>query len=167
MQEDQAGLRDGEVLFASLDHAASGDARLRFIGRIRSDWRERSSCPKNVREARERGGGSPLVEVLPPFREGLADLGDGQWLILLTWLDRARRDLALQRPRHADRALGTFSLRSPVRPNPIGLHLVRALHIDAPAGRITLDAVDVLDATPLLDIKPFIGSVDVPPPGEA
>lgn len=159
--------REGETAFAEPDGADAHDAALRFIGLVRSDWRDRSSCPKSVREARERGGGNSFVDLLPRFRAGLADLVDGQWIVLLTWLDRARRDLALQRPRHAERPFGTFSLRSPVRPNPIGLHLVKVLQIDHAGGRMAIDAIDVLDETPLLDIKPFIGSVDAPPSGEA
>jgi tRNA (adenine37-N6)-methyltransferase len=163
MSANESDLRDGEVAFADEAYPRPDDAGLRFVGRVRTAWRERANCPKNVREARERGGGSPLVEIAPPYRPALADLEAGRWIWLLTWLDRARRDLALQRPRHAERALGTFSLRSPVRPNPIGVHLVRLLRIDA--GRLTVDAIDVLDGTPLLDIKPFFGSVDAPPGG--
>lgn len=101
----------------------------------------------------------------PPFRAGLGDLEAGQYVHLLTWLGRARRDLAVQSPRHAERPRSTFSLRSPLRPNPIGLHLVRIDAIDASTGRIAIDAIDVLDGTALLDIKPFFATVDVPPSG--
>jgi tRNA (Thr-GGU) A37 N-methylase len=66
-------------------------------------------------------------------------------------------------PRHADAPRGTFSLRSPVRPNPIGLHLVRIVAIDRITGIIGIDAIDVLDGTPLVDIKPHFASVDAPP----
>jgi tRNA (Thr-GGU) A37 N-methylase len=56
-----------------------------------------------------------------------------------------------------------FSLRSPVRPNPIGLHVVRLLSCDADTGRLDVDALDCLDGTPVLDLKPWRQSVDVPP----
>jgi tRNA (adenine37-N6)-methyltransferase len=155
-------LRDGEVAFR---HELAGDdgADVAFIGRVRSPWTVRRDCPKNVREARQRGG-TAFVEISPRYRPALDGLVAGQWITLVTWLHEARRDLALQRPRHSERTHGTFSLRSPVRPNPIGLHLVRLASIDADAGRLDIDAVDVLDWTPVLDLKPFLPSVDVPPP---
>ncbi|MET0257741.1 MAG: TrmO family methyltransferase, partial [Methylobacterium sp.] len=74
-----------------------------------------------------------------------------------------RRDLALQMPRHAERPTSTFALRSPVRPNPIGLHLVRLLAIEADGAILTIDAIDLLDGTPIVDIKPYFASVDRPP----
>lgn len=140
------------------------DAGLVFIGRVLSPWKERRACPKNLREARERGE-KAIVHVDAPFAEALVGLAPGTRVFLLTWLDRARRDLALQMPRHAEAPRGTFTLRSPVRPNPIGLHLVEILSIDAGRGRLEIDAVDVLDGTPLLDIKPYFPSVDAPPEG--
>lgn len=155
--QDEA--RPGERRF-SVDPGAAGRPDLVFIGRIASPWRDRSSCPKNLREARARGMAA-AAEIDAPWREALEGLQVGGWIHLLTWLDRARRDLAVQAPRHADRPRGTFSLRSPVRPNPIGLHLVRILSLDA--GRIGIDAIDVLDGTPLLDLKPYLPSVDMPP----
>ena len=83
-------------------------------------------------------------------------------IIVVTWLDRARRDLLAQAPRHRDTAVGVFSLRSPVRPNPVGLHTVRLIACDADAGTLEVDALDCLDETPVLDIKPWIASVDAP-----
>lgn len=154
--------RPGEVALA-VDPADADDASLAFIGRVRSPWRERGACPKNMHAAREAGSHPAFVEIDAPFRPALEGLEPGAHVFLLTWLHRAGRDLALQRPRHAERSTGTFALRSPVRPNPIGLHLVRITAIDPEAGRIEIDAVDVLDETPLLDIKPFFASVDVPP----
>ncbi|WP_188906987.1 tRNA (N6-threonylcarbamoyladenosine(37)-N6)-methyltransferase TrmO [Aureimonas endophytica] len=161
MSDSAADLRPGETSFAE---AATDpqDAHLRFIGLVRSPWTERALCPKNLREARERRR-TASVEIAPAFRLALSDLEAGQWVHLLSWLDRARRDLALQRPRHADGARGTFSLRSPVRPNPIGLHLVRIEALDRDSGHLVIDAIDLLDGTPLLDLKPFLPSVDIPP----
>lgn len=153
--------RPGEVRFAA-PVPAYDDAGLVFIGRVRSPWTDRSACPKNIGAARERGQPA-TVEVDAAFRPALAGLAAGSFVHLLTWLDRATRDLALQMPRHASGPRGTFSLRSPVRPNPIGMHLVRIVAIDSEAGILTIDAIDVLDGTPLLDLKPFLASVDVPP----
>ena len=153
--------RPGEVRFAA-PVPAYDDAGLVFIGRIRSPWTDRSACPKNIGAARERGL-TAAVEVDAAFRPALAGLAAGSYVHLLTWLDRATRDLALQMPRHASGPRGTFSLRSPVRPNPIGMHLVRIEAIDPEAGILTIDAIDVLDGTPLLDLKPYLASVDAPP----
>lgn len=153
-------LRDGEVVLPFDPAAAAGDAKLVFIGRIRSPWRDRATCPHNLREALERGGGG-TVEIDPPYRAGLAGLEAAERVVLLYWLDRARRDLILQRPRHAGAPRGVFSLRSPVRPNPIGLATVRLTGLDIASGQLHLAAIDCLDGTPLLDVKPFIAPVDL------
>ncbi|MBX3568407.1 MAG: tRNA (N6-threonylcarbamoyladenosine(37)-N6)-methyltransferase TrmO [Rhizobiaceae bacterium] len=135
------------------------DGHVVFIGRIRSKWRQRSECPKNMRAAREAGEPASVL-VDPPYRAGLAGLQRASHVVLLTWLDRAQRDLIVQKPRQAVEASGVFALRSPVRPNPIGLHVVRLLRLDIAAGTLELEAIDVLDGTPLLDIKPYLPSVD-------
>ncbi|RUZ61540.1 TrmO family methyltransferase, partial [Mesorhizobium sp. M7A.F.Ca.US.007.01.1.1] len=80
--------------------------------------------------------------------------------IILSWLHHAPRDLIVQKPRHAAEAKGVFSLRSPARPNPIGLHVARLVGLDQNTGRIDLDAIDVLDGTPVIDIKPYFASTD-------
>lgn len=157
-------IRPGEIRFA-VDPAKAEDARLCFIGRIRSAWKSRADCPKNVGIARERGEHA-VIEIDAPFRPALTGLEPGQGLHVLSWLGEARRDLALQTPRHAEAPRGTFALRSPVRPNPIGMHLVRIVAIDVAAGRIDIDAIDTLDGTAVIDIKPYFASVDVLPAAE-
>ncbi|WP_342592019.1 tRNA (N6-threonylcarbamoyladenosine(37)-N6)-methyltransferase TrmO [Jiella sonneratiae] len=142
---------------------APDDARLGFIGRLRSPYRTLDQCPKNRRAALAAGhAGAAWLEVDAPFREALAGLAAGDHVFCLSWLHGARRDLALQKPRHLEAARGTFSLRSPVRPNPIGLHLARIESIDVAAGIVRLDAIDVVDETPLVDVKPYHASVDRP-----
>mgnify|MGYP002079462898 CR=1 FL=1 len=153
-------LRPGEVTLAA-DPGADGDARLAFIGRLRTPW-ARGNCPKNLREARERGGDF-AAEIDVPFRAALQGLVPGQAVILLYWTDAARRDLIVQHPRHRDAPAGTFALRSPARPNPIALAVVRILALDAATGRIAVDALDAFDGTPLLDVKPWLPTVDIPP----
>lgn len=154
-------IRPGEARFA-VDPAVADDARLAFIGRAATAFARREDCPKNVREARQREQPA-VIEIDEPYRAGLSGLAKGQWIHVLTWLGAARRDLAVQAPRHSERTHGTFSLRSPVRPNPIGLHLVRIVSVDAASGRLVVDALDVFDGTAVLDIKPFFETVDVPP----
>ena len=155
-------LRPGEIASPLDPTSQPGDALLVFIGRARTPWTSREDCPKNLREARERGRPA-VIEIDVAWRAGLRDLAAGEAIVVLTWLDRARRDILVQAPRHRDSVAGVFSLRSPVRPNPIGLHVVRLLSCDAETGRLDVDALDCLDGTPVLDLKPWRQSVDVPP----
>lgn len=154
--------RPGEIAATSDPALAADDARLVFIGRIRSPWRSREECPKNIRVARESGKGATLA-IDDPWRAGLRDIEPGTALILLYWMDRARRDLLVQAPRHSDRTHGVFSIRSPVRPNPIAVGVVRCLAIDHENGLVSIDAIDALDGTPLLDIKPWLETTDIAP----
>ncbi len=137
------------------------DAWLRFIGRLRSPW-SRGNCPKNLREARELGG-IFRAEIDPPFRKGLQGLEAGMPVILLYWTGQARRDMIVLHPAHREAPTGVFALRSPSRPNPIAVAVVRLVGIDPAAGQLDFDALDAFDGTPLLDIKPWLPSVDVPP----
>ena len=82
-------------------------------------------------------------------------------MLVLYWMDKARRDLVVQAPRHYAEARGTFALRSPVRPNPIAASVVRLLHIDGNV--LSVVGLDCLDNTPLLDIKPYFASTDAVP----
>ncbi len=159
---DPYGIREGEIALPFDPGAMAHDARLVFIGRIRSPWLRREDCPKNLRQARERGD-IATVEIDAPWRQGLRGLEGTSHLILLYWMDRARRDLIVQRPRNTPEPIGVFALRSPVRPNPIGLGVVRLLALDAVAGRLTIDAIDCLDGTPLIDVKPYFASTDAFP----
>jgi tRNA-Thr(GGU) m(6)t(6)A37 methyltransferase TsaA len=158
-------IRPGEMA-AALDPARlSGDAHLVFVGRARTPWRDRAACPRNLRQARERKGDF-LIEIDESWRPGLRDLQVGGAIVVLTWMHEARRDLLIQAPRRSATTASVFSLRSPVRPNPIGLHVVRLLACDGEAGVLRVDALDCLDGTPVLDIKPFFGTVDMPPDEE-
>jgi len=155
-------MRPGEVALAFDPAETAGDARLVFIGRAETPWPDRDSCPKNIRQAREAGRPATLL-IDPPWRPGLEGLEAGQAIVVLLWMHQARRDLILQAPRHRETPAGVFALRSPVRPNPIGLAVVTILEIDREAGSIVVDALDCADGTPILDIKPWIASVDLPP----
>jgi len=142
---------------------AEGDGpRVAFIGRVRSPWRPDGEHPKNIRKAREMGGAA-RIELDPAYAPGLKGLSAGQYVIVVYWMDRARRDLLVQNPRHVEAPRGTFSLRSPNRPNPIALSSVVITDLDLEAGRIGIDAIDCLDGTPLVDLKPWLETVDIPP----
>lgn len=142
---------------------ASGDAGLQLqpIGHASTPWR-RGNCPKNMREARERGQPATIT-LQHPFRAGLEGLDRVSHLILLGWFVDADRQAIVQQPAHLSRAQGCFSLRSPARPNPIGLSIVRVIALDRSTGRIEIDALDWFDGTVLLDIKPYYPSTDLHP----
>ncbi len=151
--------RPGDVALALDPAGGANDAGLVFIGRIRSPWKTEEECPKNLVQARERGG-AVWIEVDEPWRQGLLGLDAHSHVMVLYWMDRARRDLIVQQPRHRTDPAGTFALRSPARPNPIAVATVRLLKMDQDAGTLTIDAIDCLDGTPLLDIKPWMERID-------
>ncbi|MEM9393643.1 MAG: tRNA (N6-threonylcarbamoyladenosine(37)-N6)-methyltransferase TrmO [Pseudomonadota bacterium] len=152
--------RPGEILLP-FDPADRGDAQVHFIGTIRSPW-TKDTCPKNIGRARETGQPA-LIELRKDFGIGLQGLAIGQPIVLLYWMDQADRNIILQRPRHTDGPRGVFALRSPARPNPIAMCTVRITSLDAEAGQIGIDAIDVFDGTPLVDLKPWLETVDIPP----
>jgi len=154
--------REGEIPLALDPAAMPGDAHLVFIGRIISPWKDRDECPKNMGEARERARPAQVV-VEPPYRAGLAGLERVSHVVILSWLGRSPRNLIVQKPRHAPQAKGVFALRSPARPNPLGLHIARLTALDIDAGQLTLDGIDTLDGTPVIDIKPYYASTDAFP----
>jgi tRNA-Thr(GGU) m(6)t(6)A37 methyltransferase TsaA len=151
---DPYGLRDGEVAVALPERF---DATLYFIGRIRTPWVRREDCPKNGREAEA----VCTIELDPRWAQGLKGLETSSQVVVLYWMDQARRDLVLQAPRHYGEQRGTFALRSPVRPNPVAMSVVRLLRIDGTA--LSVIGLDCLDGTPLLDIKPYFASTDAVP----
>lgn len=151
--------REGEVSLP-FDPAEVEGPTVAFIGKIHSPW-QKDTAPHNLTQARERGG-EFHVQLEADYRPALTGLSEGDKIILLYWMDQARRDLVLQAPRHSKGPRGTFSLRSPVRPNPIALAVVSITSLDIDAGRIGIDAIDCFDGTPLVDIKPWIARVDAP-----
>ncbi len=156
---DRFATRPGEVELG-FDPADRPDASVHFIGRLRTPWSE-GNCPRNVKSARETGQ-SARIELAPEFVPGLQGLEVGQHVVLIYWMYKARRDLIRQSPRHSEGTRGTFALRSPVRPNPLAMSVVRITDIDTETGGIGIDAIDCFDGTPLVDIKPWIDSVDHP-----
>lgn len=120
-----------------------------IIGRIISDLRSTAGAPKQGDE----GAPDAWLEVLPEYVEGLAGIGPGDSLTVLTWLHEARRDVLTVNPRGNPNLSmrGVFATRSPHRPNPIGLHRVRVLTIQH--NRIKIGSVEAIDGTPVVDIK--------------
>jgi tRNA-Thr(GGU) m(6)t(6)A37 methyltransferase TsaA len=132
------------------------DAGVYFIGRIRTPWVKREDCPKNARGS----DAVCTVELDPRYAAALDGVATCTHLVVLYFMDRARRDLLVQAPRHGERR-GTFALRSPVRPNPVAMSVVRLVRIEGTA--LSVVGLDCLDGTPLIDIKPYFASVDSVP----
>ncbi|MBZ9732584.1 tRNA (N6-threonylcarbamoyladenosine(37)-N6)-methyltransferase TrmO [Mesorhizobium sp. CA18] len=154
--------RQGEMLLAADPAQLPPDGQVVFIGRIVSPWTSREDCPKNMLAARQTGR-TATVLIDQPYRLGLQNLERASHVVILSWLHHAPRNLIVQKPRHAAEAKGVFSLRSPARPNPVGLHVAKLAALDIEAGRIEIDAIDVLDGTPVIDIKPYYASTDAFP----
>ncbi len=148
------GVREGEV---TVDLPASFDAGLYFIGRIHTPWKERKDCPKNGRES----DAVCTVELDSRWTPGLKEVETCTHLVLLYWMDQAPRNLLLQKPKHYGVGRGTFSLRSPARPNPIAMSVVKLNDVDG--NKLSVVGLDCLDGTPLLDIKPYFASTDSAP----
>jgi tRNA-Thr(GGU) m(6)t(6)A37 methyltransferase TsaA len=128
---------------------------LHAIGRVESPLVDRQTAPRQGDE----GAPDAWLVFEPAVSEALRDLEVGEPVILLTWFDRARRDVLRVHPR-GDRArpeAGVFSTRSPDRPNPIGLHRVEILAIDGL--RVQVRNLEALDGTPILDVKPVLDPV--------
>jgi tRNA-Thr(GGU) m(6)t(6)A37 methyltransferase TsaA len=125
---------------------------LTAIGRVESPLVDLESAPRQADEGAPEAWLVFEAEVL----EGLVSIRPGDEVIVITWLDRARRDILSVHPRgDACRALeGVFSTRSPHRPNPIGLHQVTITAIDG--RRIRVRNLEALDRTPILDVKPVL-----------
>lgn len=152
--------RVGEVALP-FDPAARIDAGLSFIGHLRTPW-SRGNAPRNVGAARAAGMAPARIELREGYAPALTGLSVGDAILVLYWVDRGDRALTVQAPRHGT-LRGTFALRSPVRPNPIALATTLITALDLDRGTLDIDAIDAWDTTPVLDIKPWIGRVDVPP----
>jgi tRNA-Thr(GGU) m(6)t(6)A37 methyltransferase TsaA len=129
-----------------------GGFELTPIGRVESPLADPASAPKQGDE----GAPDAWLVLEPAVLEALDGIETGDEVIVLTWLDRARRDVLRVHPRgDASRAQqGVFSTRSPHRPNPIGLHRVEILSIDG--NRVRVRHLEALDGTPIVDVKPVL-----------
>ena len=122
------------------------------IGRVESELTDRASAPKQGLE------GAPDVWLVfePSVLDGLEGIGPGAELIVLTWLDRAQRDVLRVHPRDdpANPVQGVFNTRSPDRPNPIGLHPVQVVSVEGE--RVRVRNLEAIDGTPIVDVKPVL-----------
>jgi tRNA (adenine37-N6)-methyltransferase len=153
-------LRRNEV---AVEPPAPLDAGLVFIGTIRTPWISRLDCPRQGRQ----DGPVCRIEVNEPWIAALDGIDQFERTEVLYWLHQSRRDLVSQSPADDGATRGTFSLRSPARPNPIGTSLVTLI---AHQGSIlSVRGLDCLDRTPLLDLKPdrcLFTPIAPPQPGD-
>ena len=154
MAADDFSVRDGEVV---IDLPEAYDAGLYYIGRIRTPWKHRRDCPKNG----SKSDAVCTVEIDPRWRAGLKDVETCSNVVLLYWIHHARRDLIVQVPSHYGVQRAVFALRSPARPNPIAMSVVKLVGVAE--GKLSVVGLDCLDGTPLIDIKPYYASTDSVP----
>ena len=124
---------------------------LQYIGAVKSKLKNIEDCPRQADEDAPEAS----VLIYPEFATGIKDLKPGDEILLLTWLHMGDRTTLETRPRNNPDAelTGIFSTRSPDRPNPVGIHSVKVISIAD--GEIKVDGLEVLDQTPVIDIKPI------------
>lgn len=126
----------------------------RAIGLVRSPFRDPAEVPKGL-GAQHRAEGT--LDVLPEYEPGLADIEGFSHLYVLWVFDRVGGWELTAHPPADDRPHGVFATRSPMRPNPIGLTVVELLGREGP--RLRVRGLDMLDGTPILDLKPYLSNV--------
>jgi tRNA-Thr(GGU) m(6)t(6)A37 methyltransferase TsaA len=126
------------------------------IGTVESPLTDRASAPKQGDE----GAPEAVLAFDPEVGEALDGIAPGDELLVLTWLDRAHRDVLRVHPRGnlAAPEQGVFSTRSPDRPNPIGLHRVTVVSVEGT--RLRVHELEALDGTPIVDVKPLLRGVE-------
>ena len=134
----------------------AGDIVLVPIGHVDSALTDLDAAPRQGDE----GAPDAWVVVNPDVAAALLGTEVGDEVVIITWLDRAQRDILVTHPRGdtSRPESGVFATRSPDRPNPIGLHLARVVEIDA--NRVRVDRLEAIDGTPVLDLKPMLASPD-------
>jgi tRNA-Thr(GGU) m(6)t(6)A37 methyltransferase TsaA len=126
----------------------------RSIGFVRSPYENARDVPKGLGARHEADG---VLVILPEFEAGLTDIEAFSHLVVLWEFDRSHGFELLGAPPSDDRVHGVFATRSPRRPNPIGLTIVELLRRDGV--ELHVRGVDMLDGTPILDIKPLLSSI--------
>jgi tRNA-Thr(GGU) m(6)t(6)A37 methyltransferase TsaA len=122
------------------------------VGRVESPLTAMESAPRQGDE----GAPDAWIEFEPDVIDALDGVEPGDRIVIVSWLDRADRDVLEVHPRGdtSRPRVGVFATRSPHRPNPIGLHPVEVLEVDGP--RIRVAGLEALDGTPVLDVKPLL-----------
>ena len=130
------------------------DIHLTPIGFVRSPFTDTASIPKGLGAQHDAEG---ALQILPAFEAGLADIEGFSHLYVIWVFDRAGQAELTAYPPSDNRPHGVFATRSPQRPNPIGLTVVQLL--GRKGGRLRVKGIDMLDGTPILDLKPYLSNV--------
>lgn len=141
----ESEIRRGEI---AVSPPPTTDAGLVFIGVIHTPWTSRLETPRQGRA----DGPVCRIEILEAWWQALDGIDKFERLEVLYWLHLSRRDLVKQSPANDGNVHGTFSIRSPVRPNPIGTSIVTLVSVEGSS--LYVRGMDCLDGTPLLDLKP-------------
>ncbi len=134
------------------------DYEIRPVGYVRSAFKTREEAPRQGRQA----GLVSEIELLAEYAQALEGLERRARLVIITWMDRADRGMLKIVPRGDPEGgpTGVFNTRSPNRPNPLGLCVVEILEVKGAV--LTVRGLDALDGTPVVDIKPYVDSLDGP-----
>ena len=132
-----------------------GEIRVRPIGIIHTPYKEPKGMPIQGRFKKETIG---TIEVFPEYRQGLKDIEGFSHLILIYYFHKEKEEKIIGKPFLEDEEHGIFAIRSPMRPNRIGISIVKLEKVEGNV--ITFSEVDILDETPLLDIKPYVSHFD-------
>jgi len=127
---------------------------MRPIGFVRSPYSETVQVPKGCGAKHEAEG---VLEILPEFEQGLTDIEGFSHLFVIWVFHKSEGSSLLGTPPTDDRPHGVFATRSPYRPNPIGLTVVELIRREG--ARLHVRGVDMLDGTPILDIKPYLSAI--------
>jgi tRNA-Thr(GGU) m(6)t(6)A37 methyltransferase TsaA len=140
-----------------MSDSATGSPRYEIVpvGWVESPLTDRAQAPRQGDE----GAPPAWLAFEPEVADAIRDIRPGTEIIVLTWLDRASRDVLVTRPRDDPERppTGVFSTRSPDRPNPVGLHRVQVVAVEGP--RILVHGLEAIDGTPVVDVKPVLGGV--------
>ncbi len=131
------------------------EIRLRPIGIIHTSFKDLKGMPIQGRFKKDVIG---QIKIFPQYQKGLKDIEGFSHLILIYYFDRAGEERLIEKPFLEDKPHGIFAIRSPMRPNHIGVSIVKLEKVES--NIITFSEVDILDGTPLLDIKPYVSHFD-------
>ncbi len=133
---------------------------IRIVGRARTPWSRREDAPHQPSAAVDTEG---VIEIEPEYREALADLGSCERIWLVFLFHRSHGWAAKVKPPRGGPKRGVFATRAPNRPSQIGLTTVVVKEVSVEAGTIRVREIDLLDETPILDVKPYLPMVDAWP----
>ena len=133
---------------------------IHVIGRARTPWRRREDAPHQPTAA---GGVKGVIEIAPEYRDALADLDSCSRIWLLSVFDRSRGWAPKVMPPRGGPRRGVFATRAPNRPTQTGLSSVELERVDETEGLVYVGGIDLLDETPILDLKPYLPFIDAWP----